>query len=125
MSTQAGESLRVLITVSEDVSRDKWLCHRYVELKVVVVEMILANNIAWDSRAYNAQQGFQLSRADEDIDWFRFQQEDPPHDAFRPQGFPRQQHIRCRASPYAQQDLRRRVGLNDFRTNSNLALTNY
>ena len=25
-------------------------------------------------------------------DWLRFQQEDPPHDAFRPQGVPCQQH---------------------------------
>merc|ERR1712230_86286 len=30
VSTPAGESPRVLITVSEDVSRDKWLCHRLV-----------------------------------------------------------------------------------------------
>jgi hypothetical protein len=31
VSTQAGESLRVLTIVSEDGSRVKWLCHRYVE----------------------------------------------------------------------------------------------
>lgn len=37
------------------------------------------------------------------------QQEDPSYDAFRPQGFPRQQHPRPRAPPNAQQDLRRRV----------------
>jgi hypothetical protein len=42
-------------------------------------------------------------------DWFRFQQEDSPHDALRPQGFPRTQHPRRRSPPYAQQDLRRRV----------------
>jgi hypothetical protein len=29
-STPAGESPRVLTTVSEDDSRAKWLCHRYV-----------------------------------------------------------------------------------------------
>lgn len=40
-------------------------------------------------------------------DWFRFQQEDPPHDAIWSQGLPRQQRPRCRPSPYAQQDLRR------------------
>ena len=42
-------------------------------------------------------------------DWLWFQQEDPPHDALRPQGFPRQQHPRPRPPPHAQQDLRRRV----------------
>jgi hypothetical protein len=31
VSTPAGESRRVLTTVSEDGSRVKWLCHRYVE----------------------------------------------------------------------------------------------
>ncbi len=30
MSTPAGGSPRVLTTVSEDDSRVKWLCHRYV-----------------------------------------------------------------------------------------------
>jgi hypothetical protein len=30
VSTPAGESLRVLTTVSDDDSRVKWLCHRYV-----------------------------------------------------------------------------------------------
>jgi len=30
VSMPAGESPRVLIIVSEDVSRAKWLCHRYV-----------------------------------------------------------------------------------------------
>jgi hypothetical protein len=43
-------------------------------------------------------------------DWFRIKQEDSPHDALRPQSFPRQQHTRCRPPPDAQQDLRRRVG---------------
>lgn len=42
-------------------------------------------------------------------DRLRQQQEDPPHDAFRPQGFPRQQRPRPRPPPHAQQDLRRRV----------------
>jgi len=43
-------------------------------------------------------------------DWLWIKQEDSPHDALRPQGFPRQQHPRCRPPPNAQQDLRRRVG---------------
>jgi hypothetical protein len=47
-------------------------------------------------------------------DWFRIKQEDSPHDALRPQGFPRPQHPRCRPPPYAQQDLRRRVRLHIF-----------
>lgn len=42
-------------------------------------------------------------------DWLRQQQEDPPHDAFRPQGLPRQQPPRLGPSPHAQQDLCRRV----------------
>lgn len=42
-------------------------------------------------------------------DRFRLQQEDPPYDAFWPQGFLSQQYQRCWSSPYAQQDICCRV----------------
>jgi len=42
-------------------------------------------------------------------DRIRLKQEDPPHDAFRPQGFPRSQHLRLGHAPYAQPHIRRRV----------------
>lgn len=38
---------------------------------------------------------------DPTLDRFRFQQEDAPYDALRPQGFPGQQRQRCRASTNA------------------------
>jgi hypothetical protein len=44
-----------------------------------------------------------------DVDRLRIEQEDPPHDAVGPQGFPGQQRQGCRPPPDAQQDLRRRV----------------
>ena len=53
------------------------------------------------------------------LDRLRQQQEDPPHDAFRPQGFPRQQHPRPRPSSHAQQDLRRGVRLRLSPTTTN------
>lgn len=42
------------------------------------------------------------------IDRLRLQQEDPPHDALRPQGLPRPQRPRRRHAPDAQPHIRRR-----------------
>lgn len=49
-----------------------------------------------------------LSADSSEIDRLRFKQEDPPYDAFRPQGFPRPQPQRCRTPPHAQPNIRRR-----------------
>lgn len=105
VSTPAGESLRVLITVSEDALRDKWLCHLYVPPFPIRVEDCRAGSFLikyqWMLRKIGKRSTERQLTPFLHTDWFRFKQEDSSHDAIRPQGFPRQQHPWCWPSPYA------------------------
>lgn len=99
VSTHLGESQRVSITESAVALRDRWLCHPYVHPDTRELAEEAIRDIHTTRRA-GADKFFP--------DRIRSQQEDPPHDAIRTQGFPRQQRPRCRPPPDAQQDLRRR-----------------
>ena len=125
-SMPAGASLRVLIIVSEDVLRDKWLCHRYVSRRRIVFMMARQSGfkICQFWAVMNSHEYTQSKNWWNMIDWFRIKQKDTPHDALRPQGFPRQQRPRSWPPPYAQQDFRRwvRFTSNINRTHSNKTL---
>lgn len=120
----AGGSPRVSTTEYEDGSKARLLCHRYVCLISSSVEDLprkLADCASGQNRkgvpegndstfyAFRPRATHLQVLMDGDIclDRLRLQQENPPHDAFRPQGLPRPQLCRCRPSLDAQQDFRR------------------
>jgi len=121
---QVGGSPRVSTTEYEDGSRARLLCHRYVCPSVPYIRHILRRLADYtgvetqeasldgnDSTLYASRLGAirlqVLIVGGISLDRLRLQQENPPHDALRPQGLPRPQPCRCRPSVNAQQDLRR------------------
>lgn len=111
VSTRAGGSPRVLTIESEEDSRVRLQCHRYVRTSMFRFDDLGEKKEQLDDRRCWWRMAHLCSRTDawSMIDRLWIEPKNAPHDAFWPQSLCGQQSVRCRSSPHAQQNICCRV----------------